>query len=112
MPCDQGRYGRLQVMREGVGLIDPDIWQQSGGLLGLVIFAIFLCAALLVYTMFKGFFMMQQWHREDMNSIRSAHTAERDRWIGRMDEMQEACVEKFGKLVNRYESHLKPPGRK
>ena len=90
-------------------LIDPELWQQSGGLLGLTLFAFFMCVVLLVYALFRGFFTIQQWHRDDMNSIRSAHTEERARWEERMEELQDQTVDKFTKLLARYEARLKPP---
>ena len=70
-------------------LIDPSLWSASGGLIGLVIFALFLELALFVWAQAKIYDM----HRSDLKMLIEMHAHERLQWGQQIDFRQKESNE-------------------
>lgn len=63
-------------MTDPTTFINPDIWAQTGGLIGLVIAALFGSLAIFIWTQVKIYEM----HRADQRETLELHAKEREKW--------------------------------
>lgn len=64
--------------------INPAMWQQTGGLIGLIIFALFMSLGLFGFVLIK----IYEFQRQDMKVMMDAHANERDAWNEIIDSRQ------------------------
>lgn len=65
-------------------MVDPAIWAQSGGLIGLVIFALFAALGIFLWAQLKIYEM----HRSDTKMLLQMHAEERESWGHIVDARQ------------------------
>lgn len=65
-------------------IANPTIWADAGGLIGLIIMALFVMLGLFLYAQSKIYAM----HREDLSMMLSKHAEERKDWQKIVDERQ------------------------
>lgn len=65
-------------------IASPVIWAESGGLLGLVIMALFL----LIYLFIRSISKILDNHRADLGSLLDLHAKEREEWGRIVDARQ------------------------
>lgn len=77
-------------------MINPEIWANSGGLIGLVIFALFIELALFVWAQAKIYDM----HRSDMRMLIDIHQNEREKWQKIIENGQKEINDVIRQLTN------------
>jgi hypothetical protein len=65
-------------------IVDPTLWANSGGLIGLIIFALFF----VLYAFSKTLSNILDKNREDINRILDLHAKEREEWGRIVDSRQ------------------------
>jgi hypothetical protein len=70
-------------------MVDPAIWAQSGGLIGLVIFALFAALGIFLWAQLKIYEM----HRADTRVLLQMHAEERETWGSIIDIRQKETNE-------------------
>lgn len=92
-------------------LIDPVLWVQSGGLIGLVIFALFAALGIFLWAQLKIYEM----HRSDIKTMHELHAKEREYWGNIIDTRQRetnaaiagmsAAINELAHRHRRYDDH-------
>jgi predicted Holliday junction resolvase-like endonuclease len=70
-------------------VINPGLWADNGGLIGLVVFALFY----VLYSFSKHLNSLQDKHREDLSKLMDLHAKERDKWSEIVDVRQRSTNE-------------------
>ena len=65
--------------------VNPTLWADTGGITGLVIFALFLALGIFLWAQLKIYEM----HRSDLKQVMDMHAAERTQWGSIIDIRQQ-----------------------
>lgn len=76
-------------------MIDPSLWAATGGLNGLVIFALFIALGLFL----KAQASIYEMHRSDLIKILDMHSSERKEWVKIVDERQRETNEAMRQMT-------------
>jgi len=77
------------------GVADPNIWSESGGLIGLIIFALFLALAIFIWAQVRIYDM----HTAHLRMIMDAHASERRQWETKSTILQKETNEAIRALT-------------
>lgn len=77
-------------------VINPSIWAETGGLTGLVIFALFVALGIFLWAQI----MIYKMHRSDMREIMTMHAEERRNWGELTDMRQKETNEAMRAMTN------------